>query len=48
MQMKKNLVFATLSLIIFLCLHTAAQGQSKVVKKGAKYDTIIVKHGPNR
>jgi hypothetical protein len=31
-----------LSFIIALCLHTPVQSQ--VVKKGAKYDTIIVKH----
>ena len=41
--MKKNLFFATLSLIIVMCLHISVQGQT-TVKKGAKYDTIIVKH----
>jgi hypothetical protein len=40
--MKKSLVFTPLSFIISLCLHTPVQGQ--IVKKGAKYDTIIVKH----
>lgn len=35
-----------MSFIIFLCVHSAVQGQTRVVKKGAKYDTIIVKHGP--
>jgi hypothetical protein len=40
--MKKCLVFTTLSFIIVLCLHAPVQGQ--VVKKGSKYDTIIVKH----
>ena len=40
--MKKCLVFTPLSFIIVLCLHTPVQGQ--VVKKGSKYDTIIVKH----
>ncbi|MEP7373558.1 MAG: hypothetical protein ABI675_09245 [Chitinophagaceae bacterium] len=44
--MKKNLPFVILSFIIFLCWHTPAQGQDRVVKKGTKYDTIIVKHGP--
>jgi hypothetical protein len=42
--MKKKLFFATLSLIIVTCLYTPVQGQTKTVKKGAKYDTIIVKH----
>src|SRR5688572_25724421 len=46
MLMKKSLAFVTLSLIIVLCLNIPAQGQTRVVKKGAKYDTIIVKHGP--
>jgi hypothetical protein len=46
MLMKKNLVFVTVSFIIFLGLDSAVQGQNRVVKKGAKYDTIIVKHGP--
>lgn len=46
MLMKKNLAFVTLSFIIFLCLQITAQGQTRVVKKGTKYDTIIVKHGP--
>ena len=41
--MKKNLFFAMLSLIIATCLHISVQGQT-TVKKGAKYDTIIVKH----
>lgn len=31
-------------LIVVLCLHIPAQGQTRTVKKGAKYDTIIVKH----
>jgi len=44
--MKKKLSFATLSLIFFLCYHTSVQAQSKVVKKGATHDTIIVKHQP--
>jgi hypothetical protein len=46
MQMKKSLPVATLSLFFSLCLHTIAQGQSKVVKKGKTHDTIIVKHQP--
>lgn len=44
--MKKNLIFAVLSVSIVLCLHIPVQGQTRVVKKGTKYDTIIVKHGP--
>ncbi len=44
MQMKRNLNFTTLLLIIALCLQLPAQAQNKTVKKGAKYDTIIVKH----
>jgi hypothetical protein len=45
MLMKKCLAFTTLLLIV-VCLHTSAQSQTRIVKKGAKYDTIIVKHGP--
>ena len=45
MLMKKNLAFTTL-LVIVMCLHTSAQSQTRIVKKGTKYDTIIVKHGP--
>ena len=45
MLMKKSLVFTTLLLIV-ICLHTSAQSQTRIVKKGTKYDTIIVKHGP--
>ena len=41
--MKKNLFFTMLSLIVVMCLHIQVQGQT-TVKKGAKYDTIIVKH----
>lgn len=44
--MKKNLIYTSLYLLIFLCLHTPVQGQTRTVKKGAKYDTIIVKHTP--
>ncbi len=43
--MKKNLTITTLLLII-MCLQAPAQGQNRIVKKGAKYDTIIVKKGP--
>jgi hypothetical protein len=42
-MMKKNLTFI-MPLFILLCLHTPVQGQNRTVKKGAKYDTIIVKH----
>jgi hypothetical protein len=45
MLMKKCLAFTTLLLIV-VCVHTSAQSQTRIVKKGAKYDTIIVKHGP--
>lgn len=44
--MKKSLIFEVLSIIFFLCLHSALQAQSKVVKKGKTHDTIIVKHQP--
>jgi hypothetical protein len=40
--MKKSLIFAVLSFFIVLLLSATVQGQ--IVKKGAKYDTIIVKH----
>jgi hypothetical protein len=43
-MMKKNLQFALLPFVIALCLHTPVQCQNRTVKKGAKYDTIIVKH----
>ncbi len=42
--MRKSLAFTTLFLIFALCLHTPVKGQTKTVKKGVKYDTIIVKH----
>ena len=44
MLMKKSSTFTTLLLIIGMCLHMSVQGQTKTVKKGAKFDTIIVKH----
>jgi len=31
-------------LVIAMCLHIPVYSQTKIVKKGAKYDTIIVKH----
>jgi hypothetical protein len=40
--MKKGLIFAVLPFFIVLLLSATVQGQ--IVKKGAKYDTIIVKH----
>jgi hypothetical protein len=43
--MKKSFVFVTLLLFTFLFLQFSAQAQNKIVKKGAKYDTIIVKKG---
>jgi hypothetical protein len=42
--MKRNSLPATLFFIVVLCLQLPAQGQTRTVKKGAKYDTIIVKH----
>lgn len=45
MVMKKSFAFTTLVLFA-MYFHSPAQGQTRVVKKGAKYDTIIVKHGP--
>jgi hypothetical protein len=44
-QMKKSLTFTSLSIIFLLCLHTNGQAQTNIVKKGEKYDTIIVKKG---
>jgi hypothetical protein len=43
-MMKKNLSLILLYLVVVLSLHIPAEGQTKTVKKGAKYDTIIVKH----
>ncbi len=43
--MKKSSTFIMLSLIFLAGLSTTAQGQTKIVKKGEKYDTIIVKKG---
>jgi hypothetical protein len=43
--MKKSVAFTVLSFLVLLCWQSPSQGQSKTVKKGAKYDTIIVKHG---
>jgi len=43
--MKKSSTFIMLSLIFLMCLSTTAHGQAKIVKKGEKYDTIIVKKG---
>ena len=41
----KKITLAVLSLVATLCLYIhPAQGQTKTVKKGAKYDTIIIKH----
>lgn len=42
--MKKSLFFLPIALIIALCVTMPASAQTKTVKKGAKYDTIIVKH----
>lgn len=42
--MKKKLFFIAVLFIMAPCLYVTAQGQNKVVKKGTKYDTIIVKH----
>lgn len=42
--MKKILVNIIL-VIMFTCFYASLQAQNKIVKKGAKYDTIIVKKG---
>jgi len=42
--MKKYLSLIAIFLIAAMTLHTQLHAQNKVVKKGAKYDTIIVKH----
>ena len=42
--MKKSTFFTLLSLIVIGSLPGAVLGQNRIVKKGAKYDTIIVKH----
>lgn len=42
--MKNNLKITSLLFIIVMCLHITVQGQTKTIKKGAEYDTIIVKH----
>ncbi len=45
--MKKSAWFLLASSLILFCLATVtASAQTRVVKKGAKYDTIIVKRGP--
>jgi hypothetical protein len=43
-MMKKNYIISLLFLSSSLCLPGTALCQNKTVKKGAKYDTIIVKH----
>lgn len=42
--MKKIFVFAALSFIITVIVQLPAMAQPNTVKKGTKYDTIIVKH----
>ncbi len=42
--MRKFLIFVPLFLITALCLPKQAHSQTNTVKKGVKYDTIIVKH----
>jgi hypothetical protein len=44
MMMKKTLIFLLLFSSSSLCLPATSLCQTKTVKKGAKYDTIIVKH----
>ncbi|MFN2440802.1 MAG: hypothetical protein ABR503_16475 [Chitinophagaceae bacterium] len=45
-MMEKTATIIRLCPVIFFCLATIAAGaQTRVVKKGANYDTIIVKHG---
>ncbi|HRB30358.1 MAG TPA: hypothetical protein PK872_02500 [Ferruginibacter sp.] len=42
--MKKNIAFVTI-VFILLSLYSSVHAQTKIIKKGAKYDTIIVKKG---
>lgn len=42
--MKKKLKCVPLFSIIALCIYLPLQSQNRTVKKGAKYDTIIIKH----
>ena len=42
--MKKNVAITALLSLVAYCVHLPAQTQTKTVKKGVKYDTIIVKH----
>jgi hypothetical protein len=42
--MKRNVTITALLSLITWGVHLPAQTQNKIVKKGAKYDTIIVKH----
>ncbi len=45
--MKKTVGFIWFCVFLFICVYSInANAQTRVVKKGAKYDTIIVKHGP--
>jgi hypothetical protein len=44
MMMKKTVIFLLLLISGSLCLPATAWCQTKTVKRGAKYDTIIVKH----
>jgi hypothetical protein len=43
--MKRILIYTIMHFIMLMFLHTLMQAQNKIVKKGAKYDTIIVKKG---
>ncbi len=45
-MMIKFLIFIILFAINLGCFQMFAQAQNRIVKKGAKYDTIIVKKGP--
>ena len=42
--MKKNLILIAMLFLMAPCLYVSAQGQNRTVKKGTKYDTIIIKH----
>ena len=42
--MKKKIQFAPVLFFVMFCLNTTVQAQNKTFKKGAKYDTIIIKH----
>ncbi len=42
--MNRNLMFTAFLFSIGMCVELSVQAQTKTIKKGAEYDTIIVKH----